>query len=548
MDENMTTQHDERQKPLLTHQPCPDCGSSDALSVYEDHTFCFSCKQHTWTKPLDYNPEVIVQHPKSGRPTGSVQKIVSRRIDHLGTLKRYEVETTSDGLSLFHYFSSAGVWKGTKTRKPDDKDTIRWVGDGSEPALFGQFVQKPTAKKALVITEGEYDCLVVATNLPLDKYHVVSLPGGASSVGHVLHRHWDYLHGWSEVILAGDTDGPGKDATDQLATALGTAMDAMPVSVVKWPDECKDACDVHEKGLSVSDFVAGATRWRPENIHDMHDLIPSLEKPVDYGLPIMFERLSERLGGYRNNEMWTIVAGTGVGKSTLVGHLCIDLKVTHGKRVGLMFLEERSEHALRRLLSIHLKTNLLRPNSAFSVSEQVAAAKELFEPDTFYTYDHFGSVSNEDLLRRMTYLANGVNCDYIILDHITIASTLPMSGGGVLSERQSIDALTTAIRTQIVDACGVSVILVSHTRKPTHGDHSDGSAQVRLSDIRGTGAIAQLSDAVIAIDKSKDEAGDVVRGAVDLTVLKNRMSGDVGSAGTLLYDDIQGRLRCSSAL
>ena len=31
---------------VLTHQPCEDCGSSDALTVYDDHTFCFSCQTH----------------------------------------------------------------------------------------------------------------------------------------------------------------------------------------------------------------------------------------------------------------------------------------------------------------------------------------------------------------------------------------------------------------------------------------------------------------------------------------------------------------------
>ena len=29
-----------------THKPCPDCGSSDALSYYSDgNTYCFSCGQ-----------------------------------------------------------------------------------------------------------------------------------------------------------------------------------------------------------------------------------------------------------------------------------------------------------------------------------------------------------------------------------------------------------------------------------------------------------------------------------------------------------------------
>lgn len=29
------------------HLPCPDCGSSDGLAVYTDHTFCFVCEKYT---------------------------------------------------------------------------------------------------------------------------------------------------------------------------------------------------------------------------------------------------------------------------------------------------------------------------------------------------------------------------------------------------------------------------------------------------------------------------------------------------------------------
>ena len=30
---------------ILAHQPCPDCGSSDALTIYDWGTKCFSCKK-----------------------------------------------------------------------------------------------------------------------------------------------------------------------------------------------------------------------------------------------------------------------------------------------------------------------------------------------------------------------------------------------------------------------------------------------------------------------------------------------------------------------
>ena len=32
-------------KVIKAHQPCPDCSSSDALAVYEDGTYCFSCQR-----------------------------------------------------------------------------------------------------------------------------------------------------------------------------------------------------------------------------------------------------------------------------------------------------------------------------------------------------------------------------------------------------------------------------------------------------------------------------------------------------------------------
>jgi len=538
------TSNDDYEGATATHLPCEACGSSDALAEYSDHTFCFSCRTHTWTVEREGGPEAA---PSEARPHGKVQAITSRQLKHLGTLQRYVVETDASGATLFHYFSSPAVWQATKVRpSPDNKDNIHWVGNASKPPMYGAYLQKPTARKALVIAEGEFDALTLANELPLDRYHCVSLPGGTASVAGVLRDHWDYLQGWREVILAGDNDEPGREAVDALANAL---VDSVPVAIVQWPSDIKDANEAHGKGHDIAALVEGAAPFRPSNIHDMHDLIPSLAKPIDYGLPIMFERLSDRLGGYRKKELWTIVAGTGVGKSTLVGHMTLDLLVNHGKRPGIMFLEENSEHALRRLLSIHMGTNLLRPNVSVSVTEQIAEAEALFPPGTCYTYDHFGNVSAEALLQRMSYMAKAVGCDYIILDHITMASTLPIGGGnGQLNERQGIDALTTEIRSRIVEGCGVGVIMVSHTRKPQNGDHSDGSAPVKLSDIRGSGSIAQLSDAVISISKAKDTAGDVVKNAVDLAVLKNRHSGNVGSAGTLMYDDIQGRLSDSTGL
>ena len=42
---------------FLEHTSCPDCGSSDALAVYDDgHTYCFSC--NTYTSSHSSHPDV----------------------------------------------------------------------------------------------------------------------------------------------------------------------------------------------------------------------------------------------------------------------------------------------------------------------------------------------------------------------------------------------------------------------------------------------------------------------------------------------------------
>ena len=33
---------------MIAHLPCPDCGSSDGMTDYGDHTYCFVCEK--WTK------------------------------------------------------------------------------------------------------------------------------------------------------------------------------------------------------------------------------------------------------------------------------------------------------------------------------------------------------------------------------------------------------------------------------------------------------------------------------------------------------------------
>ena len=55
-----------------------------------------------------------------------------------------------------------------------------------------------------------------------------------------------------------------------------------------------------------------------------------------------------------------------------------------------------------------------------------------------------------------------------------------------------------------------------------------------MGQLRGSAAIAQLSDCVIGLERNQQDEGDA--NSTVVRVLKNRYSGETGTAGTLSYD------------
>ena len=49
----MASKFDTEERAVLTHQPCEDCGSSDAKTYYEKHSYCFKCETHRWLDQED---------------------------------------------------------------------------------------------------------------------------------------------------------------------------------------------------------------------------------------------------------------------------------------------------------------------------------------------------------------------------------------------------------------------------------------------------------------------------------------------------------------
>lgn len=155
----------------------------------------------------------------------------------------------------------------------------------------------------------------------------------------------------------------------------------------------------------------------------------------------------------------------------------------------------------------------------------------------FFAFDHFGSISNDEILNRVRFMAKALDCKWIILDHLSIL----VSGQEDGDERRSIDILMTKLRS-LVEETGVGLLLVSHLRRAS-GDkgHEDGR-EVSLAHLRGSQSIAHLSDGVIALERNQQEEDETLANTTVVRILKNRYTGDTGIATYLYYDKDSGRM------
>ena len=145
-----------------------------------------------------------------------------------------------------------------------------------------------------------------------------------------------------------------------------------------------------------------------------------------------------------------------------------------------------------------------------------------------FLYDGFGSFDPDIIYNRIEYLAVGLDCKIIFLDHLSI-----LLSGLDGDERRTIDQTMTRLRS-LVEATGITLFLVSHLRRTQSDQNHEEGARVTLGQLRGSGSISQLSDAVIALERDQQNGGS--DSATTVRVLKNRHTGEVGIAGKLTYD------------
>ena len=513
---------------FLRHIPCENCGSSDANSLYSDgHQFCFACNTHVKGDGTCSNSPEKSTRMEKGLITGTYQDLIKRGIKEETCRKfGYQVGTHRDKtVHIAPYFDVNGDMVGQKIRGADK--TFSVLGDVTSAQLFGANLWN--SGKKIVVTEGEIDCMTVS-QVQGNKWPVVSIPNGAQGAKKALQKNLEYLSQFEEVIFMFDMDEPGKKAASECVELFEPGKAKVASLPFKDPNECL------QKGRpeAIVQAIWNAKAYRPDGIISGEDLWEEIQKnEVVPSVPYPWDALTYLTKGARKGELVTLTAGSGVGKSAVVREIAHHL-IKSGQTVGMIMLEENPKRTALGLMGIELNKPMHLSREGVSQDDIQKAFKATVGSGHVYLYNHFGSSDIDNLLSRVRFLAKGCGCSWIVLDHLSIV----VSGLGEGDERRLIDNAMTSLRT-LVEETGVGMFLVSHLKRPSDGKSHEEGAKTSLAQLRGSHAIAQLSDMVIGLERNQQGKDPNL---TTLRVLKNRFSGETGLAGYLKYDRETGRL------
>jgi len=529
--------YERTESTFVKHGPCSSCGSSDAKAIYSDsHTVCFACDAYEHGDGSSVNTNKTRARPLE--MTGTIAAIQDRRIS-METCKRYgvTVESGADGsISKHHYpyHSQEGTTVvGTKVRNVATKDFYA-TGDLGTAGLFGQ-QSFASGGKYITITEGEIDAM--AAYEMNGGFPAVSIRSGANSAVKDIKTSLEYLETFDNVVICFDNDEAG----------IKAAQDVLPLFSPRKAKVCtlplKDAGDML-KANKVREYTKcwwDAKAYKPEGVVSLGDS-DVWDKFLKRGteevtpLPASFGSLNAMMnGGIAAGEVTVIGALTSIGKTTMVYNLVHGMYTESAKKIGCVFLEADVGETVEKLLSVYMGTNIADvPNENRDYNLYHEKYDEMAQSDKLHILDHQGALEADELFAKMQYLVKGLDCDVIILD--------PLQAAVTSNENGTIDAFMDKCL-KLAKNTGVSIIIVSHMRKP----HAKDAHDVGEYDLKGSGSINQIAFNTILLSRDKMTDDDYARNCTQVQLVKCRRTGRTGVAGWLFYESNTSRLVATQA-
>lgn len=506
---------------FVKHSRCPKCGSEDNVAVHDNgFEICYSqgCDyvkhsndDHNYrsnnlgtpNNPVSYYPQLDGDVPVV---FVEYKGLTRESLNDYG-IKKVKFPNGSEAIQFPYYLNGVSVaakYRSCKSATGANNWNSKnfWSkGTISQCRLFG--MQTCTKrKKGLIITEGELDALAAYSMYGMAN-NVVSVANGAQSAVKAIQHHIDWVMEYETIYINFDMDDPGQSAANEVMAMFppGKAKN------VVLPEGYKDACDMSKAkmGEQYRKCVKSAQGVTPQGVLDKDDVINSTLRyimDIDQrkGISTGYKRLDDVMGGFRPGELVTLVAGTGVGKTTVTLNMTYNAAMLSNMKTLFIPLEMSYKQVLVRLMEIHMKQPIMTTTDNISPqlmdeSKLRATLDEVTENVSIY--NHIGALNLAKLISVIEYYAISQKTKLIVLDHKDAAvNSLTDEGGGV----KLIDNLMAELK-RIAIQYDLTVLVVSHQSRSKE-DREDSKAS--LSRVRGSAGVAQNSDLVLGIERERN--------------------------------------------
>ena len=366
-----------------------------------------------------------------------------------------------------------------------------------------------------------------------NKWPVVSIPNGADGAERSCKAALEWLESFDEVVICFDADAPGQKASTQVAQLLSPGK----ARIATLPLKDANAMLQEGRGKDLLDCLWQARIYRPDGIVAFGELHERITREPELGLSYPWQTLTDLTYGIRLDELVAVGSGTGQGKSEFMKQIAWHLLVEHKQTVGLLFLEEAIDHTAKGIMSKQAGKLFHIPDEKWTREEFEQAYAEIAKTDRLHLYDHFGANDWDTIRAKIKFMATGLGCKYIFLDHITLL----VSGDRDNDERKQLDWIMTDLAS-LCRECHCNIHFVSHLTTPEGTSHEEGG-RVTLRQFRGSRAIGQLTSFAIGLERDQQKPGS----PTTARVLKDRYTGRAtGKTFGLRYDSDTGLLlECS---
>lgn len=533
------------EKPIKVHQPCDNCRSSDALAVYGDHTFCFSCSDYNKLENSSAKAEekglTNVDPCSLSSYHGAHESTMGVRGSTLSTLKETQKVSmykslvsyrslTIDTLKTYKVYLESSYETGPPIQisfvYPTGGRKIRQIGvkafstDGpmNDAGLFGSDVFSQGSARAITITEGELDAMSVYQMMG-SKYPSVSVRS-ATTAKSDCEKQYKYLNSFERIYICFDNDEQGHKAT----AAVASLFDPNKVYIVEITGELKDANDYLTKGRAeeFSKLWWNSKKYLPKGIINGYDAIKEIlgRKGSASLATYPFPTLNEMTYGIREGEVNLFTALEKVGKTEIMRAIEYHLLKTTDDNIAIIHLEEEEKRSVQGLLSYELDVPVHLPDSGVSLDDQVKAYEKVTKRDgRLHFYTHFGSDDPDTILSVIRYLVVVCKCKFVFLDHITMLVT----GYEGDDERRKLDYISTRLA-MLTRELKFTLFLVSHV-------NDNGQT-------RGSRNIAKIADLIVHLDRDPEADSFDQRNTTALMVKGNRYAARSGPAGFLMFNPV----------